>query len=295
MFRSLMIGRLAGVDLFLHWTMWLLPVVVLARGLHLYSPEEALLQLALVGGLCACLIPHELAQLLVARRVRLGLRDVTLYPVGGSARLRELSERPRKEIWVAAVGPAVFALIAGAVAGVMAVAEVPLSPRIDTDQPYAETFVNRLLWLNVIMAALHLLPVFPLDGGRIFRGALALTAGRVRATEVAALLSSFVALLFLAAGIIWLKSLWFLILVGLIIHLSGQQELMRVRYFAALQCPEPVAPAATPILVPVEQLLDADAKPAEPDFSGCTWSAKNRLWIVWRNGQPVSANAVVGE
>jgi Zn-dependent protease len=298
MFRSPKIGRLCGADIFLHWTMWAFPVVVLVRALIQGPADEALLQLGLALAVYACLFAHELARLLLAYKVGLGLRDVTLTPIGGATRLKEVSDRPRKEIWVAAVGPAAFAAIAAVIAGAMWACGASLTPHLDAPWPYAETFFNRLFWLNVMLAVLSAVPAFPLDGGHVFRAALALTAKRLRATEVATMLSSLVALLLLATGMIWLSTLWWLILLGIVIHVSGQQELMTVRYFSSLQDtvgPADVAAGGVPLMVPVDQLLDDDARPGEPDFSGCTWSPKNRLWIVWRNGQPVSANALVGE
>ena len=61
LFRSLKFGRLFGIDIFLHWTMWILPLFILVRGLVLYDPDEAILQFALVFGVYVGLILHELA------------------------------------------------------------------------------------------------------------------------------------------------------------------------------------------------------------------------------------------
>ena len=153
--------------------MWVLPVFILARGLILYSAEEvdeAFLQFALVLGVYACLILHELAHVAVARWVALRLRDLTLYPIGGVVRLSELSERPWKEVRLALVGPVVHAMIALAIAGTLVALGHTLSPRLTSPHPYVETFFNRLFWLNVLFAVLHVLPAFPMDGGRLFRG-----------------------------------------------------------------------------------------------------------------------------
>jgi hypothetical protein len=70
---------------------------------------------------------------------------------------------------------------------------------------------------------------------------------------------------------------------------------MTVRYFASLQLAEPPLPTGAPILAPIEQLLDDESRPQEPNFTGVIWSSRTRLWVVWRNGQPISANALVGE
>ena len=291
-FPSPKFGRFGNTDIILHWTMWVLPLLVLGRGFFLYSTNEAILQAALVLGVYLSLFLHELAHLAVARRVKLRLRSVTLYPIGGIPRLAEIAERPWKEIWVAVAGPVAHAAIAGAIAVGFLAANLSLSPQINSPAASVEIFFDRLFWLNVMLALFHVLPAFPMDGGRIFRGGLALSTQRLRATEVAAMLSSLVALLFIVPGMLWISEVWWMIAVGIVIHVCGQQELLSVRYFTDLQ--KPGTPLVTPILVPIEQMLDDDSRP-EPHFTGVTWNRKTRLWIVWNDGQPVSANALVGE
>jgi hypothetical protein len=45
----------------------------------------------------------------------------------------------------------------------------------------------------------------------------------------------------------------------------------------------------------MDQIVTADCRPAEPHFTGFTWNARARLWIEWRDGEPVSANALIGD
>lgn len=296
LFRPLKIGQLFGADIFLNWTMWLLPLFILIRGLFLYANDEVVMQLALVAGVYVCLLAHEAGHLVVARWLALGIRDVTIYPIGGTPRLKVISDRPWKEVWVAAVGPMAHVMIAGLIALGFMLTGLPLTPRAELTEPFVETYFNRLFWLNVLFVVLSIIPAFPLDGGYMFRGSLALSAQRLRATEVSSMLSSFVALLMLIPGMVWMSMFWWLILLGIIIHVSGQQQLMIARYFASLQQPGPGGSGApSPILVPVDQMLEDINKPDEPNFSGMIFNPKTRLWIVWHNGQPISANALVGE
>jgi hypothetical protein len=94
---------------------------------------------------------------------------------------------------------------------------------------------------------------------------------------------------------IWVSLVWWLIALGIIVHVSSQQELMRVRYFAYLQDPTTQITGRVPFLVPIEQVLEMDNRQMEPDFTGMTWDPRHRMWIAWKNGEPVSANALVGE
>jgi Zn-dependent protease len=295
LFRCLKIGRVAGIDIFLHWTMWLFPIFILVRGFVLYSTDETLMQSLLVLGVYGCLFLHEVGHIYAARLLGLALRDITLCPIGGHDRLAELSERPWKEIYFALAGPLVHGLMTGMIAVVFLAADRSLVPRLESPEPFLETYFNRLFWLNAMLAILQIIPAFPMDGGRLFRGALALSAGRLRATEVAALFGSFVALTFVVCGIIWMSVVWWLIAVGIIVHISSQQELLSVRFFTYLQDPTTQFLDRGPIHVPIEQVLHDEGKPQETDFTGVTWNPKNRLWIVWQNGTPVSANALVGE
>lgn len=295
LFRCLKIGRVAGIDIFLHWSMWLLPILILVRVLVLYSTDETLMQSLLVLAVYGCLFMHEVGHIYAARLAGLALRDITLFPIGGHDRLAELSERPWKEIYFALAGPLVHGLITGIIALVFLAADRSLVPRLESSEHFLETFFNRLFWLNAMLAILQIIPAFPMDGGRLFRSALALSAGRLRATEVAALLGSVVALTFVVCGIIWVSAVWWLIPLGVIVHISSQQELLSVRFFAHLQDPTTQFLDRGPIHVPMEQVLNGDGKLHETDFTGVTWNPKNRLWIVWQNGTPVSANALVGE
>ena len=49
------------------------------------------------------------------------------------------------------------------------------------------------------------------------------------------------------------------------------------------------------VMLTVEQIVDAECRPEESDFSGFTWSPRTRLWVEWRDGQPISANALLGD
>jgi hypothetical protein len=98
----------------------------------------------------------------------------------------------------------------------------------------------------------------------------------------------------LVAAVVWLKSP----LVGVtavLIYLGGQEELGTTRYFAALRQPPDDLPQAPAVLVPMDQIVTPDCRPDEPNFTGFTWNARARLWIEWRDGQPVGANALIGD
>jgi Zn-dependent protease len=295
MTRSLPIGTLFGSELRVHWSWPALPVGVAAYSYAVYPWREATFEVLLVLAAYVCVLGHESVQFLAARRFGLGTRDVTLYPFWGVARLTRLSDRPWQENYIAAAGPVFLALVATLIGGLLAAGGfgVWVFPQTVGD-PNAEAFLHHLFWANVLLAGLHCLPILPLDGGRIFRASLAMTASRLRATEVAAALSTLGAALLLLAAVVWFKSP-LMGVTAVLLYLGAQEDLGSNRYFASIRHERGEGGPAPAVLVPMDQIVTADCRPAEPNFTGFTWNARARLWIEWRNGQPVSANALIGD
>lgn len=161
-FRPIPLGRVLGIPVLVSPAV--LPLLALPIAL---APEaDAGFVAWLVVSLGIGLVAHELAHALVARRLGLEVVDVTLGPMGGVARIGGLHERPQLEAPVALAGPAANLLLAAAFA-------------LPGDAARGFAMVNLLL------GAGNLLPLFPLDGGRILRGFLARRSPFVDATRAA--------------------------------------------------------------------------------------------------------------
>ncbi len=195
------LGSLSGIPLRVHPTFFLLLGWVALS--HLLSGEGlrgVAGGLLLVLSVFACVILHELSHARVARRFGIRTRSITLLPIGGIARLERLPERPSQELWVALAGPVMNLVIASALfcaqwlVGLWA--SHPLSQA-------SSSFLTNLMWINVGLATFNLLPAFPMDGGRIFRAALAMRLGRDRATRVAARVGQAMAVLLGATGLLY--------------------------------------------------------------------------------------------
>jgi Zn-dependent protease len=167
------LGRVAGIDLFLHPSFLLLPLFVLLQGGGAFS----LVVLAAVFG---CVVLHELGHALMARRYGIGTADITLYPIGGVARLDRMPRGGGPELAIALAGPAVNLAIAAFLWAGLEVCGPWLGLSLMT------VLLVQLLWINIGLLVFNMLPVFPMDGGRVLRAALSGPMGRVRATEVAA-------------------------------------------------------------------------------------------------------------
>lgn len=228
------IGRVAGIDLRLHWSFLLLlgwiAVVALLQG---QGWDAVVASLALVAAVFGCVILHELGHALAARQFGIATRDITLLPIGGLARLERLPQEPRRELWIALAGPLVNVVLAGLLWMAIVAAGFARGAVLDTLGVRTEGgFLGQLMWVNVWLFAFNLLPAFPMDGGRVLRALLAMRMDYARATELAAGIGQAVAVLF-AIGGLFINP--FLLLVALLVFVTADTEAKDVQLESALR------------------------------------------------------------
>jgi Zn-dependent protease len=145
--------------------------------------------------LFVCVVLHELGHSLVAQIFGVSVQDITLWPIGGVARITKLPQRPYQEFLITAAGPAVNVLLA-IIFGTIALAWIgPGQLLALVTSPYrlerlltgvnAEAMLLMLALNNVLLALFNLIPAFPMDGGRLVRSVLAAFMPFGRATKVA--------------------------------------------------------------------------------------------------------------
>jgi len=162
---------------------------------------------------------HEYCHALTARRYGIKTRDITLYPIGGVARLERMPEKPVEELWVALMGPAVNVVI-GVLLLAYLTATNTLSPLSQVNVGSGSVF-ERLMIVNFTLVLFNLLPAFPMDGGRVLRALLAMRMDYVRATHVAARIGQGMAF---ALGFIGLFGNPFLLFIALFVWIGASQE-----------------------------------------------------------------------
>jgi Zn-dependent protease/CBS domain-containing protein len=217
---ALRIATVAGIPIRLHFTFLLFLLWV-----YVASPSsERLLGLVTVLAIFGCVVLHELGHSIVALRYGIPVADITLYPIGGVARI-EKRPTARQELWIAVAGPAVNVVIAALLAGVLAAqGKLPHAADLFQFGTGVPGFVATVLKLNITLVLFNLIPAFPMDGGRVLRASLALNMPPERATAIAANIGQSMAI---AAGIWAILShppQWYLMFIAFFIYIGAGQE-----------------------------------------------------------------------
>jgi Zn-dependent protease/CBS domain-containing protein len=198
--------------------------------------ENVLFMVVFILLLFVCVALHELGHSLVAQRLGIQVHDITLWPIGGIARIRRTPERPSHEFLITAAGPAtnvVLALLIGVGLllwlGPQQILATLSSPR-QIAALLTRTDFRSLLFLlllnNLLLALFNLIPAFPMDGGRLLRALLGVVLPFRRATQIASLVGQLVAGGMVALGLIIGDTL--LMVVGAFVFLGAWQERLGV-------------------------------------------------------------------
>lgn len=220
---SLYLGTVTGTSIYLHWSfLVLLMLVFFSSWREAGHWMQGLVSLLFLLSVFACVTLHEFGHILVGRRFGCNARTVTLYPIGGIARLERIPEKPYQEFWMALAGPWVNVVIAAGIFLYLSLTQD--TPRFTgIEELTAKTFLYNLMVVNITLAVFNLIPAFPTDGGRILRSLLAARMDRVKATRIAARIGQVIAVLFIIAG---LFVNWWLIVIGVFIIIAASGEAM---------------------------------------------------------------------
>jgi Zn-dependent protease/CBS domain-containing protein len=198
-------GRVAGIELKVHVS-FLLIVLLGAIQWNDFGARGALFGAVLMLLTFASVTLHELGHSLVARAFGIPVKDITLYPIGGVARLGRRPKTALQELLIALAGPAVnvglfFGLGALGVAlfGRQALVEAWLTQRLQ--EPTIETLVAMLVVSNAALALFNMVPALPMDGGRVLRAVLTWLVGAERATSWSAVVARVLAVGLFGLGV----------------------------------------------------------------------------------------------
>ena len=219
---SIPLGRWIGVELRVHTFFLLLAVVCLGLG----ASDGVVRGFGLFLVLVMAVLVREIARLLVAAWMGLRLRAILLLPIGGlfayaNPESQELSNDGLGQFAIAFAGP----LANGVTALVLAATFLGAGGNINLiSQPWISSahLLRSMVWMQAGLAALHLLPAYPLDFGRLLRGNFARDHGLAPARRAATGLGQVLALAAMIGGML-LHSPW-LIIAGFFIMIGAQIE-----------------------------------------------------------------------
>jgi len=203
---SIKLGKIMGIPVRIHYTLWLVFILIAWSLAHGYMPRQypglstlTYWEIGIASAiiLFASVLVHELSHSYVAKKHGLPIARITLFFFGGVSEMTEEPQDPKLEIKMAAAGPLMSLLIGGILGGAWYLcditrASVPLT-----------AILGYGALINAILAVFNLVPAFPLDGGRVFRGSLWKRSGNlIRATKTATRISEAVSLLMMLGGFV---------------------------------------------------------------------------------------------
>lgn len=263
------LGRIAGIRVGAHWSVLVIVLLVtltLARGLlpaaHPGHSAGAYWGLGLAASVMfmAGLLVHEAAHAAVARRNGVEVEGITLWVLGGVARLSSEARTPGAELRIAGAGPLASGVLGGLVAALALWLDRLSAPALAIDA------LDWVAAMNLLLAAFNAFPATPLDGGRLLHAflwwrtgdrleATATTAAAGRAFGWLLALFGFIGVM-LGAGLsgLWLVLIgWFLVTAA---TAEGQQAKLRsvLTGVAVRQVMTP-DPITAPASLSVEDLL----------------------------------------
>jgi len=231
------LGRVFGCPVKVNWTvlviLWLFTWSLAATLPHTAPGYPAALYwLVGVGGaavLLASLLAHELSHAVVARRAGVEVSSVTLWLLGGVARLNSDAKTPGAEFRIAIAGPAMSVGLAAVFGAAAAAAQAAGLPAI------VAAVAGWLAAINLLLGVFNMLPGAPLDGGRVLAAYLWRRTGDAEQAAVgAARAGRILAFIFVGLGLAqvlagaMVPGLW-LAFIGVFVHSAARDEERRLR------------------------------------------------------------------
>ncbi len=179
---SVRLFRFTGIDVFLHWSWFLVAVYSINSRSKNYSSLtwNVLEYLALF----LIVLLHEFGHALACRQVGGQANQIVLWPLGGVAYVSP-PVRPGATLWSIAAGPLVNVVLTPVLFLLLFAAG---KSGWENTSPDAFKFLGMIFKINLVLMIFNLLPVYPLDGGQILRSLLWFVLGRARSLMVAAII-----------------------------------------------------------------------------------------------------------
>jgi len=224
---SIPAGRVFGIELRIHLTFLFLLIFVSLTESAGRTQVNIGRVLALVGIIFGCVVLHELSHAIMGIQAGVPAKAIVLLPIGGVTLLDEMQQpiEPgaltwKRDVRIALAVPVVNLVMAFAVSSIL----LAVAPEIQLwTKPYVNSgnLPRSLVWANLWLGLLHLLPAYPMDGGRVLRALFSRHMDPVRATRRAVTIGQAFATLFMLVGMLW--NIW-LTMIGFFLFIAAQLE-----------------------------------------------------------------------
>lgn len=186
--------KIAGIPIYgTTGTIILMVLILLFYGQG--GPQQMLTAVFVMISFIVGIVLHEVGHAVAIKRLGYGRSEIVLTGLGGVTLWRG-APTPRNGIIIAAAGPAVSLLLAGLSFGFLTLAQ-PLSASL----PILRHFFIVFGTLNLFWGVFNLLPIYPMDGGKIVRSLLRRKRTRREATKLSLKFS------FIAGGLVLLGAI----------------------------------------------------------------------------------------
>lgn len=199
---SFRLFRWAGIDVFLHWS-WFIVAVFLIKG-RAAAYSSLLWNVLEYLALFVIVLLHEFGHSLACRQVGGQANQIVLWPLGGVAYVSP-PPRPGAVLWSIAAGPLVNVILFPVFAALWLLSRSLGWPEA---MPNAHGLIRSVLFIDGLILFFNLLPIYPLDGGQILRSLLWFVIGRARSLLVASIVG-FGGVAAMIALAVFARDIWF--------------------------------------------------------------------------------------
>jgi Zn-dependent protease len=223
---SIHLFRFSGIDVFLHWSWFLVALYEIQDRSHSYS--SITWNILEYVALFLIVMLHEFGHSLACRQVGGRANQIVLWPLGGVAYV-DPPPRPGATLWSIAAGPLVNVALFPILGGTLVLAHAQGLPQA---LPNVSVLLTNVFWINLGLLVFNILPIYPLDGGQILRSLLWFPLGRARSLQVATILG-FIGVAGFIGLALWMQSIWYGALAAFMLlncwgGLKHAQELLRI-------------------------------------------------------------------
>jgi Zn-dependent protease len=198
---SIRLFRLFGIDVFLHWSWFLVAVFEIQSRNRSYS--SITWNILEYLSLFVIVTLHEFGHALACRQVGGQANRIVLWPLGGVAYV-DPPPRPGATLWSIAAGPLVNVVLLPILGTLYFLSR---SAGLQATNPDVYILIRAVLSIDTALLLFNILPIYPLDGGQILRSLLWFVIGRARSLLVATILG-FVGVAAFIGLAIWVHDAW---------------------------------------------------------------------------------------